>query len=84
MREVSTGAQHLGHALQVNVRRFVHTAHDVADRAEVDDGRAMDLHELVRIQLREQLLEGTLTTASLTAPSSFRQATTVYLLSACR
>jgi hypothetical protein len=41
----------------MNVCRFVRAARDVTDRAQIHDDRAMDLRELLCVELPQQLLE---------------------------
>ena len=57
MHVAAAHGQHLVAALEVDLRGLVVVPLDVADRAQVDDDRAVDLRELLRVELLEQLLE---------------------------
>ena len=69
---------------QVNVRRVVEAARDVADRPQIHDHGAMHLSELVRVQLRYELFQRRTHERFARPPVSPRQATRVYLSSDCR
>ena len=49
--------QHIVASLQVNLRRFIVMTLHVADRTQIHNNRSMDLRELLRIELLEQVLD---------------------------
>jgi len=53
MQVVPAHGQHLGAALQMNLRGFVVMSLDMADRAQIYDNRSMDLRKLSGIELSE-------------------------------
>ena len=57
MQVVAAHRQNVISTPYVNLRRFVVMPLDMADRAQIHDDRPMDLRELLRIKLLEQLLQ---------------------------
>ena len=55
MQVVAAHRQNVIPTPYVNLRRFVVMPLDMADRAQIHDDRPMDLRELLRIKLLEQL-----------------------------
>src|SRR2546423_9522754 len=57
MQVVAAHGQHLLSTLQVNLRGFIVMAPNTADRAQIHDDRAMDLRELLRVELLDEVFE---------------------------